>query len=217
MVTVLPWNETGWAGAWVQASTPESNAKPKRFTVPPARMSRRQAPVPLGRVLAKDLLASFFRDRAVEHPVERVIGRVRPVGRIEQPVLALAYLHQKLEVLGILREAHRLAGETDVGLEIFARQLVQKFLAGLDLAFAQLDVAGVAEIVVVGARHEFWHPPETAFLEYDMQRRELVEQALHHHRAAIGKADRYRREADHLGPGARAFRERGCLLPEGGG
>src|SRR5581483_2248352 len=98
MVTVLPWNETGWAGAWVQASTLESTAKPKRFTVSPARMSRRQAPVPL--------------------------GRVRPVGRIEQPVLALAYLHQKLEVLGILREAHRLAGETDVGLEIFARQLV---------------------------------------------------------------------------------------------
>src|SRR5262249_48385088 len=70
-------------------------------------------------VLRQDLLAAFLGDRDVEYPVERVEGGVRPVRGIQEPVLALAQGHQQLEVLGILRKAHWLAGEADVAVEIF--------------------------------------------------------------------------------------------------
>src|SRR5262249_17877563 len=56
-----------------------------------------QPPDPAFGVLRQNLLATGFRDRHVEYPVERIEGGVRPVRRIEQPVLAAAERHEKLE------------------------------------------------------------------------------------------------------------------------
>src|SRR5882757_4218873 len=81
---------------------------------------------PGSRILRQDFPAPFFRDRAVEHPVERVERCVRPIRGIEQPVLAAAHRHQPFEVLRLAREADRLAGEADIGLEILAGQFGQE-------------------------------------------------------------------------------------------